>query len=77
MLRNKSNRERQIPYDLTYMWNVKKQTNKHKLIDTENKLVVARSGGWELGKMGEVGQKIQTSSYKINKSWGGNVQHGD
>ena len=25
---NKSDRERQILYDLTYMWNVNKQTNK-------------------------------------------------
>ena len=28
-------------------------------------------------KMGEGGQKVQTSSCKINKSWGCNVQHGD
>ena len=27
--------------------------------------------------MGEEGRKAQTSSYKINKSWGCNVQHGD
>ena len=27
--------------------------------------------------MGEGGQKVQGSSYKINKSWGDNVQHGD
>ena len=27
--------------------------------------------------MGEGGQKVNTSSYKINKSWGYNVQHGD
>ena len=27
--------------------------------------------------MGDGGQKLQTSSYKINKSWGCNVQHGD
>ena len=27
--------------------------------------------------MGKRGQKLQTSSYKINKSWGYNVQHGD
>ena len=29
------------------------------------------------GEMGEGGQKVQTSSYKINKSWECNVQHGD
>ena len=26
---NKSERERQIPYDITYMWNVKYDTNEH------------------------------------------------
>ena len=31
-----------------------------------------------MGKMSEGrGQKTQTSSYKINKSWGCNVLHGD
>ena len=28
-------------------------------------------------EMGEGSQKAQTSSYKINKSWGCNVQHGN
>ena len=43
--RNKSVRERQILYDFTYMWNL---NNKTKLIDTENRLVVARGeGGWK------------------------------
>ena len=46
------------------MWNL---TNK--LIDTENKLVVARCKGWRVGEMGEGGQKRQTDSYKINKPW--------
>ena len=27
--------------------------------------------------MGGGSQKVQTSSYKMNKSWGCNVQHGD
>ena len=34
-------------------------------------------GGGRWGKMGEGGQKVQTSSYKISKSWGGHVQHGN
>ena len=38
-------------------------------MDTENRWVVARGRGWEVGEMGEGGQKVQTSSYKINKSW--------
>ena len=47
-----------------------------KLTDTENRLVVARvAGAW--GEMGEGSQKVQTSGYKLNKSWGCNVQHGN
>ena len=67
---NKSHRERQILYDLTYMYNLKNA----EFIETENKLVVV----WGEGFVGGRGsQKEQTSSYKINKSWGCNVQHGD
>ena len=32
------------------------------IIDTENKLVVARGRGYGVGKMGEGGQKVPTSS---------------
>ena len=60
------------------MWNLKpKPKTKSKLIDTENKSVVARGGDSDMGKMGKGSQKVQTSSYKINKSWGCNVQCGD
>lgn len=53
-----------------------KTITKTKLIGTENKLVVARSvGTW--AETSEVGQKVQTSSYKIIKSWACNVQQGD
>ena len=31
-----------------------------------------RKGEWE--RWGDVGQRIQTSSYKMNKFWGSNVQ---
>ena len=53
------------------------QTKKNKLIDAENRLVVARGGGWGLDEVSKCGQKAQTSSYKINKSRGCNVQNGD
>ena len=43
---NKSDRERQIPYDSTSIQNLKKQ-NRNRLIDTENKLMVAK---WEGGR---------------------------
>ena len=42
---SKSDRERQIPYDFTYMWNPKSEINKqnrNNLIDTEKKLMVVR-----------------------------------
>ena len=56
---------------------VESKKQKYKLVDTENRLVVARGGGRRVGKMGEGGQKVQTSSYKINKSQRCNIQYGD
>lgn len=48
--------------------------NKTKLIDTENRLMVARDeGGWRVGKKSERDQEVQISSYKISKSWECNV----
>ena len=41
----------------------------------KGRLVVVSGVGWDGG--GEGGQKVQTSSSKINKSLGYNVQHGD
>ena len=71
--RNKSDKERQILSGLTY--NV--ESRKTELIETENRLVVARGGGWGLGEKGEGGQRVHTSSYKINRFWEYNVLHGD
>ena len=48
---NKSDRERQILYDFTYMWNFKNKTNEqtlqnlNRVMHAENKQVVAREGG--------------------------------
>ena len=44
---SKSERERQIPHDITYKWNLKYDTNEliyetNRLTDIENKLVVAK-----------------------------------
>ena len=47
--RTKLDRKRQIPYDFTDIQNLKNKINKHKrnkLIDNENKLMIAR---WEAG----------------------------
>ena len=39
-------------------------------------MVVTRSGrGWE--KWTDIGQRVQTSSYKMNKIWEPNVHRGD
>ena len=38
--------------------------------------MVARSSGYGVGVMGEWGENAQTSSYKINKSYRSDVQHG-
>ena len=54
-------RERQIPYDLTYMWNLKIKTNKqikqnrNRAIDIENKLMIAKRGG-EVGWVDEINE---------------------
>ena len=51
------------------MWNMKTKQDKNsiKFVDTANRLVVARGGGWEVGEIGEESQKVQTSSYRVNK----------
>ena len=45
----KSERERQIPYDITYIWNViyaqMNLSTEKKLMDLENRLVVAKGEG--------------------------------
>lgn len=63
-----------MPYDLTYVWNLKwwNKVKRYKLIDGELTYSCQR---WE-GGMGKVGagfQKAQTSSDKTNKWWGYNV----
>ena len=48
---NKSETERQILYDITYMWNIKYDTNElfsktqNRLTDIENRLVFAKGVG--------------------------------
>ena len=57
----KSERERQMPYGITYMWNLKCRTNKliyrteTKLMDIENRLVVAKGDRVEGGMEWEAG----------------------
>ena len=53
---SKSERERQIPYDITYIWNLIYGTNElsteKKIMDLENRLVVAKVGGREWDGLG-------------------------
>ena len=44
-------------------------------LERKNRMRVARGWGW--GKWGDTGLSLQTSSYRINKYWGSNTQHGD
>ena len=57
MKRSKSKRERQIPYDITYIWNLIFSTNEpiYKHMDIENRLVVAKGEGEGLGWTGSLG----------------------
>lgn len=53
------------------------ESGKLELVDTENILVVDRGGGWQVDEMWVGYQNIKTSRYKMNNSWGCNVQHSD
>ena len=70
----KKARQKQVLYYLTYMWNHKTKTKKTKLVK-EIRLVVIKGRGWVKGELEEGGHKVQTSSYKISKYEGCNVQH--
>ena len=61
-----SDRERQIPYDLTYMWNL--NTAKHEAAHRyREETGDCQRWGWRAGKMSEGSKKVQISSYKKNK----------
>ena len=50
---SESDKDRQIPCDLTYMCNLKTQNKTNELIGTQNSLVVARGGGCGGEQMGK------------------------
>ena len=45
--------------------------------ETQRRVVFVRGRGQGVGEMSEGGQNSQTSSYKVNRSWGYNLQYGD
>ena len=66
---NKSDREGQMPHDLSYMWNLKNPAHRNRT-DTW----LPEVGGQERGKWVKLGKRYTASSYK---SWWYNVQHDD
>lgn len=69
---NKPDRERHN----TVRYHLYAESKKNKTVELiESKLVVA--GGWGSGQWGDVGQRIQTASDKMNNFWGSNVLYGD
>ena len=51
--------ERQIPYDITYMWNLKYGTKERIYeTDTDNRLVIAKWEGVAGGRSGSVGLAV-------------------
>ena len=78
----KSERERQIPYDIPYMWNLKQDTNElFYKTETDSQTQKANlwlpkgKGGWGRDKLGVGNQQIQTTIYEIDKQHGSTVQH--
>lgn len=69
---NKPDAERQMPDDLTCVWNLGNRTNRNR-----EQIGGYQRPGWGEGALGEGGQKAHTFSPKINKSSEGNIQHGD
>lgn len=62
--------KRQILYDPIYMWYLK-QTKKRAHGYREQMSACQRQGvgRWGMDEMGDGGQKVQSSSYRISKSW--------
>ena len=67
---SKSDRERQISYDITHMWNLKKNwykwtylQNRNRPTDLENELMVTRGEGWGRGIDWEFGIDMYTLLY--------------
>ena len=67
---SKSERERQIPYDITYIWNLIYGTNKpfhRKETKLENRLVVAKGEG--VGWTGNLGLIDADYCFGMDKQW--------
>ena len=69
-----SDRERWILYDIIYIWNLKR---KKKIESHRERDHICDYGTRGMRELDEGSQKAQTSSYKIDKYWGCNVQRDD
>ena len=68
-LSEKSERERQIPYDITYMWNLKSDTNEV-VCETEADSQTQRTDLWlwrEVGKRWMGSLQLADANYYIKK----------
>ena len=69
---SKLDRERQISYDIAYMWNLKKYVhltylqNRNGVTDVENKLMVTKGEKGGRNKLGDWDWHIHTTIYKID-----------
>ena len=69
---SKSDREGQISYDITYMWNLKKWykwtylQNRNRVTDVENKLMDIGGEGEGRDKVGDWDWHIHTAIHKID-----------
>ena len=77
---SESERERQIPDDITYMWNLRHKgtylRNRNRLMDIENRLVVAKGEGeWGRDGLGVWDQQMQTIIHRMDKQQGPTVEH--
>ena len=70
---NKSDQERLIWYDTTHK-NIQ-SIHTYKSWAHRNREQNESYRGWGVEKWGDVGQRVQTSSYKVNKFWASNVQN--
>ena len=74
----KSERERQMPSDITYMWNLEYDTNEPFMKHTHRhrELVGAKVGG-RVGRdgLGVWDQQMQTILYRVDKQQGPTIYH--
>ena len=70
MLNEMSDRERQISYGFTYVWNLKNKINEQNKMETDSQRTnrwLPEESGTGRAKAAESDEETQTSSYKMNE----------